>query len=86
MKITVKNVPQLPYRTRFPGLVFDTPGNCYNTENYSGVGAEDVARWHKAGFIDVEGVEAGPDPDPNRRVKLTPDDLTQYVGLETKNG
>lgn len=86
MKITVKDVPQLPYKTRFPGLVFDTPGNRYDTDNIPGVTHEDVARWHKAGFIDVEGMDASPDPDPNRRVKITPNDLTHFIGLEAPRG
>lgn len=85
MKFTVLDVPQLPYKTRIPGLVFDSPGNVYNSANYADLTDEDLARWHKAGFIHLEGL---PDlvPDSQRRVTVTPDDIEQIVGLEKANG
>ena len=79
MKITVRDVPQLPYKTKFAGLIFEVPGNVYETANYPEVTDEDVARWHQAGFIEVEGADPAPDPDPNRRVVLTPEKIKTVV-------
>lgn len=85
MKFTVLDVPQLPYKTRIPGLVFDSPGNVYHSASYAGLTEEDLARWHKAGFIHLDGM-ADLTPDPDRRVTVTPDDIEQVVGLEKANG
>lgn len=74
-KITVKDVPQLPYKTRFPNLVFDTPGNSYMTENIDGCTDEDVSRWYFGGFINVEGLEPGPDPNPDKPIVIDADKI-----------
>lgn len=79
MKFTVKDVPQLPYRTQYAGLVFDTPGNSYNSDNLPCTD-EDVALWYAAGFVDIEGLDPSKDPDSSRPVTITPDRAHQILG------
>lgn len=86
MKITVRDVNHLPFRTRLAGLVFDTPGNAYDTTNWPEITDEDIARWHEAGFISVDGVADGRVPDPNRRVILSPDKIRNIVTRSGANG
>lgn len=82
-KITVRDVPQLPYRTRHAGLIFETPGNVYNTDNWPAITDEDIARWHTAGFVEVEGLEPAPEPNPDKPVVVTPDKIKIVAGVRS---
>jgi hypothetical protein len=61
MKFTVKHQFKAKARTW-------EVGNIHNTDNFPEIDESDVERWYKAGFVDIEGREAGPEPSPNRVV------------------
>ncbi len=71
MLITVKDVPQLPYRTS-NGLVLRA-GNTIETDDYPDLSDAEVDAIYRAGFIEIEGRAHAPEIDPNRRVLLQPD-------------
>lgn len=71
MLITVKDVPQLPYRTS-NGLVLRA-GNTIETDDYPGLSDAEVDAIYRAGFIEIEGRDPSPEIDQNRRVLLQPD-------------
>lgn len=68
MLITVKNIPQLPYRTS-NGLVLRA-GNTIETNDYPDLSDAEIDAIYRAGFIEIEGRDTAPDIDPNRRVTV----------------
>jgi hypothetical protein len=77
MLITVKDVPQLPYRTS-NGLVLRS-GNTIETDDYPDLSDAEVDAIYRAGFIEIEGREPSPDIDVNRRVLLQPENVKTKV-------
>lgn len=77
MLITVKDVPQLPYRTG-NGLVLRA-GNTIETDDYPDLSDAEVDAIYRAGFIEIEGREPAPEIDPNRRVLLQPENVKTKV-------
>ena len=77
MLITVKDVPQLPYRTS-NGLVLRA-GNTIETEDYPELSDAEVDAIYRAGFIEIEGRDAAPAIDPNRRVAVYPEAVKTKV-------
>lgn len=71
MIFTVKDVPQLPYRTS-NGLVLRA-GNKVDTDDYPDLLDDEVDAIYRAGFIEIEGRDPSPDTDSNRRVLIKPD-------------
>lgn len=59
MKFKVKNEFRSGRRT------FEVENN-HDTSRMADVSDEDVQRWYRAGFVDIEGEEPGPDPNPQR--------------------
>lgn len=59
MKFTVKNEFKSGYRT------FEV-GNSHDSSKMPDITEEDVQRWYRAGFVDIEGKEPGPEPNPQR--------------------
>lgn len=77
MLITVKDVPQLPYRTS-NGLVLRA-GNTIETDDYPALTDSEVDAIYRAGFIEIEGRDAAPDIDQNRRVTVYPENVKTKV-------
>lgn len=59
MKFKVKNEFRSGRRT------FEVENN-HDTSRMADVSEDDVRRWYRAGFVDIEGEEPGPDLNPNR--------------------
>lgn len=59
MKFKVKNEFKSGYRS------FEE-GNNHDSGKMPDVSDEDVQRWYRAGFVDIEGEEPGPDLNPQR--------------------
>lgn len=77
MLITVKDVPQLPYRTS-NGLVLRA-GNTVDTDDYPDLSDAEVDAIYRAGFVEISGREPAPDIDVNRRVTVYPDNVKTKV-------
>lgn len=73
MKITAKDVPELPYKCS-NGLVLRA-GIVIETDDYPTLDDAEVDAIYRAGFIEIEGRDKAPDIDPNRRVTVYPEPL-----------
>lgn len=74
MKFKVKNEFRGGRRT------FET-GNSHDSAKMADVSEEDVNRWYRAGFVDIEGQEPGPDLNPNR-VELVVQGVNQNQNVQ----
>ena len=77
MLITVKDVPQLPYRTS-NGLVLRA-GNTIETDDYPDLSDAEVDAIYRAGFVEIDGREPSPEIDASRRVTVHPENVKTKV-------
>ena len=75
MKFTVKN------EFKAVGQTFEV-GNTHDSEIRDDISDSDVCRWYRAGFVEIEGVEPGPDLDPNH-TELAVDSVKMAMSVET---
>ena len=77
MRFTVKN------EFKAVGQTFE-PGNNHDSTIRDDISDEDVMRWYRAGFVEVEGEAPGPDLNPNH-TELAVDNINLGHSVENVN-